>query len=1065
MTDTAETPLGPVERAPPPRRRRVTLRRSLIGLLIAVLVSSIALGILYLNRRMVAREVLVGWLDRRGIEAQVEVERLEIDGFVGRVSIGDPTNPDVVVERVEVDYAVGLPWSEPGMGVVPSRIRLVRPVVRATWAEGDLSFGSLDPLIEEFRGRPPRPDATAPVVIVEAGALRLGTEYGPLQVLGDARLQDGKLMRLQARMLTASLKSGETEARALGGTLDLTTTDDRVAVTFAAAAEQFQTEAVRADGFNLSGSGSLPYPDLERRRGDGRAIVDLSLAGRALTVGAVSAADATLRYAFDGETAGWLEAFRVQGRSSATLQASRLDAPGMAAADANLSLPGAALRLTRTDGGIGWRLDGPTTLRAGRLRTGEMILTGAVVRSGDLLAGGLGPAMEAEGRLDLAARGFDFGGLSLAGVTGVADLDVVSDGATLVTATGNLRSSAGAWPLFGPASDADVPELVEMKRALGDFSVELPGVRLTTGSPGTQLALTRPARLVPRNGGVLTVSPVARPIFGAEPGERGGGALTIAATRGQGLPEARFDVSDWSLTPGGFRARLDGEAGLDFGVARDLRIRTDGVLANENGRLTYATTTCVPFTAERLDLDENDVTALSGNVCPPNGPLVVVERGAWRASGRLTETAGTAAFLQMAVDEGEGDLVATGSARGLGLQIAVDQARVTDTTEPLRFYPVSASGQVGLAADRWSGAFDLARMGRTLGQVTIRHDGLAQSGGAVIDIPNLSFSPEGLQPSDLTPLGVDIVQSPVTGSAGFSVRFDWSEAVGESSGGTLTIPSLDFTSPAGPVRGLSGTVEFTSLAPNLVTAPNQTLRVASLDAMADLTELDLTFSLDGTALSVAGGTIAAAGGTISVEPLSVPLDRTEAFGGTIVLDRVQLGELVDQAGFGDKVDMDAVVSGRLPFVADPGSGVRITGGSLYAVQPGRLSIQREALSGLEAGGGGEVPPNTVEELAYQAMENLAFDSLSADVNSLDGGRLGVLFKIKGRHDPPERQELRLGVFELLSRRFLERDLPLPSDTGIDLTLDTTLNINQLVSDIMAYNRARAGRPEPEGNEP
>jgi hypothetical protein len=158
--------------------------------------------------------------------------------------------------------------------------------------------------------------------------------------------------------------------------------------------------------------------------------------------------------------------------------------------------------------------------------------------------------------------------------------------------------------------------------------------------------------------------------------------------------------------------------------------------------------------------------------------------------------------------------------------------------------------------------------------------------------------------------------------------------------------------------------------------------------------------------------------------------------------------------------MDAVVSGRLPFVSDT-HGVRIVGGALAAVEPGRLSIQREALTGLEAGGGGDVSPNTVQDLAYQAMENLSFDILSAEVNSLDEGRLGVLFRIKGRHDPPERQELRLTLSELISREFLNRVLPLPSGTGIDLTLDTTLNINQLLSDLLELDRARRGEATPQ----
>ncbi len=120
------------------------------------------------------------------------------------------------------------------------------------------------------------------------------------------------------------------------------------------------------------------------------------------------------------------------------------------------------------------------------------------------------------------------------------------------------------------------------------------------------------------------------------------------------------------------------------------------------------------------------------------------------------------------------------------------------------------------------------------------------------------------------------------------------------------------------------------------------------------------------------------------------------------------------------------------------------------------------LTDVNAGGGGEeLPSGMVEDLAYQAMENLSFDMLSADVNSLDGGRVAVLFHIRGRHDPPQRQELRLTLAELISREFLNRKLPLPSNTQIDLTLDTTLNANQLISDLLAVNRARQGQQEPE----
>ena len=68
----------------------------------------------------------------------------------------------------------------------------------------------------------------------------------------------------------------------------------------------------------------------------------------------------------------------------------------------------------------------------------------------------------------------------------------------------------------------------------------------------------------------------------------------------------------------------------------------------------------------------------------------------------------------------------------------------------------------------------------------------------------------------------------------------------------------------------------------------------------------------------------------------------------------------------------------------------------------------------------------------------------------------MLFHIKGRHDPPQKQEIRLTLSQLIRRDFLKETLPLPSGTAIDLTLDTTLNVNQLVSDLLDLNHARNG---------
>ena len=264
-----------VDAPPAPVSRRSRGRRLLIvaGAVLGVLLILLALA--WLNRRAATRQVLIGWLEQQGVDADMDIERLEMDGLVARIRIGDPANPDVTIERVEVDYGIGAPWSKGGIGVTPTRIRLVRPVVRASVRGGKLTFGSLDPLIEEFAGRPPRPDSRSPLVIVERARVRLDTDYGPANILGDARIDNGKLMRLAARMPATALKSGEAEARGLSAAIDLTTTGDRIVLRFDAAAEEATLPGLAGDTARLIVTGNLTYPELKVRRVDGRAPVVL----------------------------------------------------------------------------------------------------------------------------------------------------------------------------------------------------------------------------------------------------------------------------------------------------------------------------------------------------------------------------------------------------------------------------------------------------------------------------------------------------------------------------------------------------------------------------------------------------------------------------------------------------------------------------------------------------------------------------------------------------------------------------------------------------------------------
>ena len=129
---------------------------------------------------------------------------------------------------------------------------------------------------------------------------------------------------------------------------------------------------------------------------------------------------------------------------------------------------------------------------------------------------------------------------------------------------------------------------------------------------------------------------------------------------------------------------------------------------------------------------------------------------------------------------------------------------------------------------------------------------------------------------------------------------------------------------------------------------------------------------------------------------------------------------------------------------------------LHAIQPGRVSIAREALSGVQAATGietpvapvpaptADAPVNAIQDFAYQAMENLRFDTLEAGVDSVDG-RLGVRFHIKGEHDPKVAEVARVGLLDLLSGKAFQKRIPLPAKTPVDLTLDTSINFDELLA--------------------
>ena len=981
-----------------PQNPANSLRRALAIVVVALVVTML---VLYLARRTLAREALTAWLRSKGVPAAAQIQSIGLTGVTGSIVIGDPRRPDLTIERAEIGYGL--------FGMQVRKVRLVRPVLRAKLHGAQLSAGALDPLIAEFRKAPPRPNAAQPRIAVEGGVLLLATDYGPVRLGADAQLADGKLEHLSARTDPARLRGAGFDLSLGPAALEAKAISDRIDLSLDAPIAQAQAGGLAASSARLRIKAAGPYPDFKTRRGDGAVVAHAEITGAKIAAGGQSLRNAVVTAALTGQASGWVDAFTLTGRAVGSIRGGGFDAAGGQGGAIQASASAEDLRWTR--------------------------------KGGDAVAGKIAAT--------LSVDDYSNESLAISAVTASARGPVALDrqGADL-----DLAASAvgrGAWKGLGPPTALDSAEITAVKRAAQGFRFAAPALGVRGRDGKLQAKLVQPVRLLPDRGGSATLAP-------AGPG------WTLAVAGG-GLPKVDAQIRRFAIGADGAVATGQAKAALSIGPIERGVFDASGALKFDAAGVSFTGDRCVQATAAKMEFGENDVEAVAGRLCPNGRPLLTMNGGDWRIAGRAENATASVPFLQAKVAQGAGAMDLSSRKGVLAAEVRVTSAEVSDAAPATRFRPVAVTGDARLANDRWVSNLRIRDpAGRPLATAVLTHGMTSGRGEVQIATGAFRFTPGGLQPAELSPLAV-AVASPAEGEVNFTGAFRWTpQAV--SSSGALEIARLDFVSPAGPLRGLTGRIAFSNLAP-LTAAPGQTLRAESVTTpLGPVTDLQMAFALEPELVRVSGGQAALGAGVVKIESLEFPLVPQKPIRGVVDLEGVQLHDLVEASPFGDKVELDAKVSGRMPFTSE-GEKVRIQDGSLHAIQPGRLSIQRTALTGVQASGGVEASgapgavaaapepgTDTFSDFAYQAMENLAFSTMLAQVNSQPDGRLGVLFHIIGKHDPPQHQEIRLGLMELIQRKFLNRKLPLPSNTGVDLALDTTLNLDDLLADYAEFRR-------------
>ena len=961
-SDTFEE--GELRAAPRPRWRK---KRWMVPAFV-VLLALIALGVAWFSRYRIADNIIAEQLAAYDLQASYEVERIGGQRqVISDLVIGDPDRPDMTAEQVVVRlrYRLGLPEIR--------SVTLVRARVFGSYRGGTLSFGSLDKVLFAESDQPPGlPDLD--LTLVDGRGL-LETDFGPVGVKaeGSGRLNDGFSGTLA---IAAPELDGGGCALRQGSAYGKVTVDagaPRFAGPLRFARMTCPGSALALENYavetQVSLDADLAKPELAARiDGGATRMADYALAALGGTLRASLPGDvATVRYSLVGRGARSPQAlaavlsFDGQGRITQDLQRIETDAqveasglrpgPQAVAALSSLGTAGEGTLLAPLARQIASALDakarGSELAADLRLRrTGERL--SLIVPNAELRAGN-GERIVSLSRVQYGLSGD--GPATLAG-------NIATGGAGLPRIVGRMERTGGAGSVF---------RLSMERYAAGDAALAIPELMVVQQTDGALRFDGRIAASGPLPGG--SARDLRVPVDGRwQPG----GRLTLwtrctpIAFDGLALANLRFERHSLTLCPARGRPILAyGPDGIRLAAGTG-NLDLSGYLGETPIRLRSGPVGFAypgVMTARELDVALGPADTASRFVVND-----LVARFGADIAGSFADADIRLAAVPMDMREASGDW------RFAGGVLSIDGAefRLLDRQELARFEPLVARDAVLRLEDnviRAQAALRHPASDRLVTEVDIRHDLATGAGHADLDIPGLQFDGR-LQPDQLSRLALGVIAN-ADGAVTGTGRIDWAASGAVTSSGSFSTESLDFAAAFGPVRGASGTIEFTDLL-NLTTAPNQKLRVASINPGVEVFDGEVEFALqDGAVLQVAGGNWPFMGGRLMLRDVDLNLGASEERRYIFEIVGLEAQQFVAQMEL-ENISATGTFDGTIPIVFDANGNGRIDTGVLVSRPPG-----------------GNVA--YVGELTYEDLSpiaNFAFDALK----SLDYSQMRVIME-------------------------------------------------------------------------
>lgn len=933
------------------RKKRYAVPSVVLAVLCAALIAA------WFSREKIAGNIIADQLEAYGLPATYEIDRIGgTTQILSDLVIGDPAAPDFTAEKVIVRlrYRLGLPE----IGTV----ELVNPRIYGTYLDGKLSFGSLDSVVfAESEDPPGLPDlnlvlrdgrgliesdfgavgfklegagqlsggfsgilaATAPQLDFGDCAARRVTAYGKVTVSSGEPNFDGPL-----RLASVACGKGDLAladyAVQLDATLDRVLTNPRLQATIDGGRTRHGDYAAASVSGTVRGQ-------LRDRGASGR----YALAARGFqspqALAAVVTAEGQMRGSSDLarlEVEGALEGNGVRLGEQAVGALQGLSSAGRDSLLEPLTRKIASALMNEARGSA---LEADIRFR----KDGERL---AFIAPQAELRGGSGARIVSLSRVEIASGGDlppRFAG------------NIATGGPNLPRLSGRMERSGGGGSQF---------RLSMERYEAGEASLAIPQLVVDQARSGAIRFAGQVVAGGPLPGG--SARNLRVPIDGSwVPGGNFAlwGRCTDVGFDALAIANLRFEKRQLTICPPPGRSIVTtGQGGLRIAAgapALDLsgflgetpiRLRSGPVGFAWPGVLRARAVDVAlgpSDTASRFrisDLDARIGDNIAGSFADADVTLAAIPLDLRNAAGRWDYTAGRVTI----------------SEASFGL---------FDRNEPDRFAPLAArEARLTLIDNIVDARAELRHPGtdRIVTIADIRHNLGTGAGYADLDIPGLLFD-DSLQPDQLSERAKGVIAN-ADGTITGKGRIAWNANGSVTSSGTFSTEGFDFAAAFGPVKGASGTIEFTDLL-NLTTAPNQKLRVASVNPGIEVLDGEIEFALrDGTLLTVEGGSWPFMGGRLVLRTVDFNFGVSEERRYIFEIVGLEAAQFVQQMEL-ENISATGVFDGTVPIVFDANGNGRIDTGVLISRPPG-----------------GNV--SYVGELTYEDLSpiaNFAFDALKS----------------------------------------------------------------------------------------